>query len=186
MKKAMVLGFCILGSVAAAACGQATTTASRTFDLQAGVDYVYDKSDYYPTAEHGYGIYSTLDFRPHFGAEVDFRQANESDHSYERTYEIGGRYFRNYGRLTPYLKALYGRGVFNFIYNGTAVANLAYNEYSLGGGVDYRVLPYLNIRGDYEYQNWFGFPAHGLTPQLVTIGVAYHFPGGLKRGQRFK
>ncbi len=33
------------------------------------------------------------------------------------------------------------------------------------------------IRGDYEYQKWTSFPNGGLTPQLVTIGAAYHFTG---------
>ena len=187
MKKALISGLWILGSLATAAVGQATTTASRQFDLQAGGGFVYDRSDYYTKPFHGYGIYSTLDFTPHFGAEVDFRQADSQvDKGYERTYEFGGRYHRNYRRFSPYVKALYGRGVFNYVYNGTVVANLAYNEYALGGGVDYRLLSYLNVRADYEHQSWLNFPPNGLTPQLVTVGVAYHFPGGLKRGQRFK
>jgi hypothetical protein len=54
-----------------------------------------------------------------------------------------------------------------------------------GAGVDVKILPYLNVRADSEYQDWMGFPATGLTPLLFTIGVAYHFPGELQRGKHF-
>ncbi len=188
-----VIGLCLMLSGCAALHGQAVATASRTFDLQVGGGLVLDHSDYETRMYRGGAIYSTLDFTSHFGAEIDFHQAaSPVDKSYERTYEVGGRYHRTYGRFEPYGKVLYGRGVYNFVvdsYNAngsvarsTVVANLAYNEFVFGGGTDFRVLPYLNVRADYEYQMWHGFPPSGLTPQLITIGVAYHFPGGLKRG----
>ena len=44
-----------------------------------------------------------------------------------------------------------------------------------GAGVDYKALPYLYVRGDFEYQDWFSFPPSGLSPSLLTVGVAYHF-----------
>lgn len=192
-----VLGLCLLLSGSATIYGQAVPTASRAFDLQVGGGLVLDHSDYEPQMFRGGAIYSTLDFSSHFGAEIDFHQADSPvDKSYERTYEVGGRYHRLYGRFEPYGKVLYGRGVYNFVvdsYNAngsvassTVVANLAYNEFVFGGGTDFQVLPYLNVRADYEYQSWHGFPLNGLTPQLVTIGVAYHFPGGLKKGLRWK
>jgi hypothetical protein len=69
----------------------------------------------------------------------------------------------------------------------TVLGSLAYNEFLAGGGVDYRLLRFLNVRADYEYETWRGFSSTGgLTPQLLTIGVAYHFPGGLAKGRRFK
>jgi hypothetical protein len=77
---------------------------------------------------------------------------------------------------------MYGRGVFNFPNN---VANLAYNMFAIGGGTDFSVLPYLNVRADYEYQFWHSFPPQGLNPQVITIGVAYHFPGNLRQGRHF-
>jgi hypothetical protein len=73
------------------------------------------------------------------------------------------------------VKGLYGRGVFNFTYRGEQTANLAYNLIGVGGGVDYRLLRFLNLRGEYEYQHWFDFPPNGLTPSVVTIGAAYRF-----------
>ena len=178
-----LLLFCCLGALE----GQATPTASKAFDLQVGGGFVLVKGDYGTRYYRGGAFYSTLDFSPHFGAEIDFHQATyPSSAQYERTYEIGGRYHRTYGRLSPYAKVLYGRGVFNYVYNSAVVANLAYNEFAFGGGADYAVFPWLNVRGDYEYQMWHSFPPNGLTPQVITIGVAYHFPGGLEKGKRFR
>ncbi len=164
--------------------GQAVSTASRRADLQVGVGFTDGNSDYSPDHYKGVAAYATLDFTSHLGAEFVVHQVYSPDHdsAYERTYELGGRYFRTYGRFIPYVKAMYGRGVFNFPQN---VANLAYNLFTGGGGIDVKVLPYLNVRADYEYQTWLSFPPNGLTPQIVTVGVAYHFPGGLKRGKHY-
>ena len=57
---------------------------------------------------YGFGGYATLDFKYHFGVEVNIRQVNTTEPTitvYERTYEIGGRYVRHYGRFNPYLGA---------------------------------------------------------------------------------
>jgi hypothetical protein len=178
-----LLSFCFLSSLH----GQATPTASKVFDVQVGGGFALVHGDYGTKSYEGGAFYADVDFSPHFGAEVDFHQANyPTIPLYERTYEAGARYHRTYGRLSPYAKALYGRGVFNFVYNDKVVANLAYNEFVFGGGADFAVLPWLNVRGDYEYQTWHGFPPNGLTPQVITIGVAYHFPGGLQKGKRFR
>ena len=164
---------------------QAKHTASRGGDLQVGGGFVLGKSDYGLNLRGGM-VYADLDRTSHWGGEFALHQANStgSDHEYERTYEIGARYHRTYGPAAPYVKVMIGRGVFNFpgYYNtnthsyGPSIANLAYNMYAPGFGTDLRVLPYLNVRVDYEYQSWVGFPDHGLTPQLLSIGVAYHFP----------
>jgi hypothetical protein len=187
LMKTSVFGFflvaCSFGSLHA----QAAPTASKRFDFQAGGGFVLDYSDYGTRAYRGVAAYTTLDFSTHFGGEFDFHQANSPvDKTYERTYEMGGRYHRAYGRFSPYAKVMYGRGVFNFVTDGQVVANLAYNEIVFGGGTDFRVTPWLNVRGDYEYQMWHSFPPNGLTPQLLTFGIAYHFPGGLKKGERFR
>jgi opacity protein-like surface antigen len=47
--------------------------------------------------------------------------------------------------------------------------------YTYGGGADFRATRSINVRADYEYQNWMGFPLATLHPSVVTIGVAYHF-----------
>ena len=63
-------------------------------------------------------------------------------------------------------------GDYNF---SKSIANIAYNIYTVGGGADFRVTRSFNIRGDYEYQTWPGFPISALHPSVVTIGVAIHF-----------
>ena len=163
--------------------GQATYTASRAGDLQVGAGLALGSSDYRSPALGGTGeqlrgfdLYSTFDFKPRFGAEVGFRQTTPSygEAVYERTYEIGGRYVYPVGRLMPYAKVMYGRGVFNYPRN---IANIAYNLCGLGGGIDLRLTDRVNVRADYERQHWFGFPLQALAPNVLTIGMAYHFSG---------
>jgi opacity protein-like surface antigen len=51
-----------------------------------------------------------------------------------------------------------------------------YFAYGLGVGVEYKITHNINIRGfDAEFQNWPGFPPHGLSPITYTIGAAYVF-----------
>ena len=118
--------------------------------------------------------------------EGEFHQINDPDPKefgvYERTYEIGPRYVLHHGRYNPYAKLMYGRGVFNYplmldpvTQNLTQTANLAYNIGAIGAGLDYRILPGLNARVDYEYQQWFSFPPSGLAPQILSFGAAYRF-----------
>lgn len=156
---------------------QASPTASRRGDLQIGVGYTNANTDYVPNRVNGGTAYFTYDFKPHFGIEGDFRFIKDSPTNYyEKSYEIGGRYYRTYKeKWVPYGRVMYGRGVFNFTSQGVTTANLAYNLAAVGAGLDYKVLPYLNVRGDFHYQRWFGFPQNGLTPSMFTIGAAYHF-----------
>jgi hypothetical protein len=96
--------------------------------------------------------------------------------TYERTYEIGPRYVLHLGRFRPYAKGLFGRGVFNYPKVGPGLGgNVAYNVAAGGGGVDYLLTRSINLRVDYEYQHWLGFPPHGLTPAILEIGAAYRF-----------
>lgn len=179
------LNFLIVLALAAAfsgaAAGQAIPTATRLGDLQIGAGYSSASSDYSSYRIQGFTFYSSFDFLNHFGVEVDFHQLNQSGGDlYERSYEAGGRYIRHWGKATPYLKGLYGRGVLNFPNN---FANLAYNMAVGGGGVDIEVQKRINIRLDAEYQSWFAAPGipNGLTPLVFTGGVAYHFgPGRLR------
>ena len=167
---------------------QATPTASRVADLQAGVTFSVANPDY-GTNWHGYGAYADLDLRYRLGLEFDFHQlSGPNPVLYERTYEIGPRisYPIKY-RFLPYAKAMYGRGVFNFAGidsqgNAVQIANLAFNIASFGGGLDVKTIRGLNVRVvDYEHQTWPSFPPHGLTPGVFSFGVAYHFHGNLTR-----
>jgi hypothetical protein len=165
--------------------GQASATASRAGDLQVGASFMNGNSDYARSRFNGYGIYADLDFHHGFGVEAEFRTINDGDpfpqtNVYERTYQVGGRYSRHYGRFQPFGKLLVGRGVLNYPYNS---ANLAYNMGSVGVGTDIRIRRHINARVDYEYQKWFSFSKDGspntnndsLTPTILSGGFAYHF-----------
>lgn len=177
-------GWCIGTMVVAAlvftgttlADAQARPTATRRAQAQVGASYVNGQSDYARSRYNGYGVYGDLDFRNGLGIEADFHFISDWNTGgiYERTYEIGGRYSRHYGRYQPYAKVMVGRGVFNF---PAGTANLAYNLFALGAGVDIRIRPYLNTRVEYEAQRWLSGPLlpNGLSPNLLSVGMAYRF-----------
>lgn len=186
--KNLILALSFTVACSSMALAQATPAASRLGDLQVGGTFTNADSDYVVNRINGFGFYSDFDFRRHIGAEVDFHQLNDRQGQstyqiYERSYEVGGRYFWNFGRFKPYGKGLYGRGVFNYpqVFSDVQRANLAYNMLDAGVGVDIAVQKHINVRAEYEYQHWFGFPPSGLTPTLITVGAAYHFPPGKAR-----
>jgi hypothetical protein len=177
--KKIVIAMTLLG-VPGALLAQATSTASRAGDLQIGGGFSNANTDYVPNRVNGGTAYIDFDFYRHFGIEGEFRFLKDGPTNiYEKTYEVGGRYSRTYKeRYQPYAKVMYGRGVFNFATNGVTTANLAYNMFAGGVGVDYHALRFLNVRAEYEYQKWMSFPPNGLSPSVITIGAAYHFGAG--------
>ncbi len=154
---------------------QAMPTATRAGDLQFGGGLTFGTSTYnFDTAQLlGGTAYAAFDVRKHWGAEFDFHQLKPSDDStvYERTFEIGPRYHINAGPFAPYAKAMVGRGIYNF-HNSNA--NIAYNIFTAGAGIDYHLFRSWNLRAGYEYQTWPNFPLNTLHPSIVTIGFAYH------------
>lgn len=161
----------------------------------ANPDYAGDRySLYQPTAGEdrwsGFGVYVDLDLARHWGIEGNLHRLSGPDPVlYEHTYEVGGRYlYPIRERFVPYGRVMVGRGVFNFAEIDPAtgrsveIANLGFNMQSYGGGADVRLLPRLNVRLlDYEFQHWNGFPPNRLRPQVISFGVAYHFPGERRR-----
>ena len=133
-------------------------------------------TDYRPQKFKGYGFYSTYDFKYHVGIEGEFHQINDPDARegiYERCYEIGPRYVLHYGRFATHAKIMYGRGVFNYppVLGDPKlgpIANLAYNIFAIGAGVDYHVLPGLNVRAEYEYQRWLSFRPTDLPQRCLA------------------
>jgi len=157
----------------------------RAGELQVGGGFSGGDGDYSPHRFYGPYFYATFDFRDHIGIDAEFRQVNDTSASthtnggndsqgiYERTYQIGPRYVWHYGRFNPYFKLLAGRGVFNY---PNSVANLAYDMWSAGGGVDMRATRYLNIRlVDFESQQWVTFSPNNLAPNILSVGAAYRF-----------
>ena len=153
---------------------QAVPTASRAGDLQVGAGFTIAKPGYGQQSFQGFTAYADFDLRSHLGIEAEFHQFSSAtgDQSYQRTYLLGGRYFRPCGPLVPYVKVMFGRGDFNYPFGAT---DLAYNLFAAGVGADYTLRPSLSLRGEFEMQRWSGFSSPGLNPQLVTLGIAYHF-----------
>lgn len=154
---------------------QARPTADRVGDLKIGGGISTADSDY-GDRYNGGSAYVDFDFLPRIGVEGQFHFVKDADDLYEKTYEVGPRYHRTYRKFSPYAKAMYGRGVFNYpAFIDGFHPNLAYNLAALGGGLDYKVKPYLYVRADWEYQIWFGFQNSSLSPSILTLGAAYHF-----------
>lgn len=154
---------------------QALPTASRTLDIQAGAGWARTSSDYVPEKLHGLVAWGDFDFRSHIGIELNFKQANDpTPHAtfYERSYEIGPRFMKHYGRFTPFVTPYYGRGVIQGPPGNTF--NLAYNMWAISGGTDIYIAHSISARAAYEHQSWPGF-VHGLTPNIIYFGAAYHF-----------
>lgn len=168
---------------------QASATASRAGDALLGAGYTSAASDYGPRFT-GFNAYGDFDFTQHIGVEAKFNYvaAPSPNILYEKTYEIGARYFRTYGPLVPYARVMVGRGVFNYppctgpiTSKSVACANLAYNEISGAVGTDVKVREWLYVRADLEFQHWLSFKGtptsqpDSLAPTLFSIGAAYHF-----------
>jgi hypothetical protein len=170
----VVLFFGLLGA-APMLLSQSTPTAERVGDLKIGGAFSSANSDY-GGRYNGGAAYVNFDFLPHIGVEGEFHFVKDPNNLYEKTYEVGPRYYRNYRKISPYAKAMYGRGVFNYpAFADGFQPNLAYNLAAVGVGADYKLLPYLYVRADWEYQVWFGFQNSSLTPSILTVGAAYHF-----------
>jgi hypothetical protein len=171
---ACVVAGLAIGFVSSSQAQATKATAIRKADLQIGGDFTLSPSpDYGTKSFYGGGGYATFDFTHSLGVEFNFRQLNGPNLGiYERTYQVGLRYVKHYGIVDPYVRGSYGRGVFNF---PNDAANLAYNMFSVAAGVDVRVRRHVNVRADYEFQKWLSFPPNGLTPQVISLGAAYHF-----------
>ena len=176
MKRILIL-VCLLAAATPLLRAQEIPTETRAGELQIGAGYSGADPDYSPHTFYGPYIYASFDFRDHIGVELNFHDVSEpssfNEGIYERTYEIGPRYVWHIKRFDPYVKVEVGRGVFNYAFNS---ANLAYNMYSVGGGCDLRTTRYLNVRlFDFELQKWGSFPPNGLSPTVLSFGVAYRF-----------
>jgi len=188
-KNFMVL-LCFAAGATALLHAQAYPTEEKAGELQVGGGFALAKPSYVTNYFYGPEIYASFDFRDHIGIQFDFHYVSNSSAApllTEHSYTIGPRYVWHKGRFDPYLKFQVGRGVFNFssLNCGTGGcsyqtdANLAYNLFAMGGGVDMHLRPNLNLRlADIQYEDWLSFPSSGgggLTPLVVSFGAAYHF-----------
>ncbi len=176
MKRHSLIGCftCVLG-LTGWSCAQAVPTAARPGIAQIGGAGSLTSPDYSPNKVGGLAIYGTLDFTRHIGIEGDIHYSLVTPAQVaENSYLIGPRYVFHHKHLHPYAKALFGFGRFNYAHATTAT--YTYKIYALGGGLDIRATKHINVRPiDFEYQQWPGFPANGISPLVGTIGAAYAF-----------
>jgi len=163
---------------AGSAHGQAIPLATRPGLLQVGAGYSNGSTDELSKRISGASVYATFDFAQHLGAEADVHYLNfgtPQDFA-EDEYLIGPRYVYRIRRYEPYLKVLVGIGQTKdqASYRVAPGTPGSYFAASFGGGLDIRLSHGINVRAvDFERQEWFGFPPNGLTPTVLTFGVAY-------------
>lgn len=169
---------------------QAAYPATRAADLQAGGFFSFGRSNYLPSDTQGNpaplsdltrtlnlrggGAYAALDFSSHLGAEFDFRHVGAAGQgNTQTTYELGARYslFQK-RRFHPFVRLSYGRGT--YVYDDK-VATLSFNLIGVSGGTDFALSRAFNLRAEYEWQDWLSVPLRKPSPQVVSLGIAYHF-----------
>jgi opacity protein-like surface antigen len=92
------------------------------------------------------------------------------------------RYHR-YARIHPLVKMLAGFGNSDFpadtnarYPSGRLYTHDTRNFFAADAGLEYRILPRIDIRGEYEYQFWPDFHGHNyVKPNGLTVGVLYSF-----------
>jgi hypothetical protein len=171
-----LLGSCLSFSMLHA---QAIPTATRALQIQAGGEVSLSTLDYGDGYEKGFSLYADADLTRFLGAEFTFHDANIiTPHDIgEDSYLIGPTVHINRGRFRPYGKVLFGIANLKFAEGYYASASSqSYGVFALGGGLDIHIKRHINIRAiDFEYQDWPGFPPHGLTPYAYSAGAAYVF-----------
>lgn len=157
--------------------GQAVPTAFRQSTFQLGGGFTFAGPDYSPQTIFGLSLWGDYNFTRNIGAEISLHQVNLGSKAPigENSYVIGPRYVVHYKKIEPYAKALLGFGVFEYNYTQPHTHD-AWFTYGIGGGIDYHVVPRINLRlADVEFQNWPNFPPTGLTPVVYTFGASYVF-----------
>lgn len=88
--------------------------------------------------------------------------------------------WRHFAKFRPYAKLLAEFGNTDYGSKAGKRGHDSRNFFGDGGGVEYRIMPRIWVRADYEYQSWPDFfkstvPAGRLNPQGFTVGAIYHF-----------
>lgn len=180
MKKHSLTLLAFLFLLTSFARAQAGPTATRGLALQAGGGFTAGKSDFSPKWITGFAVFANADFRHHIGVTFDmhYNDLGTPSDVGEITYLGGLRYkfdFRN--RYHPYIKAAVGFGTFKQ-HEGLYAqdASSTYKIAAFGGGVEMPLRRHITLRVvDAEYQTWPHFYPNGLTPFILTTGVAYRF-----------
>lgn len=157
---------------------QANPTATRLSHIQLGGGFSYARTDYGQRGDKGLTIFGDYDIGVHWGVEANYHYTSIStpDNLSENSFTIGPRFIVRKHHFHLYGKGLIGLGHIDAPL--TSVNRLTANEtdflFAGGGGVEYMLWDHITLRPvDVEYQRW-SFKT-GLTPVVLTTGVAYHF-----------
>jgi hypothetical protein len=170
---------CVLG-LSTGSHAQAIPTASRAGGtIQLGVAGTFANLDYGPKYAKGLSVYGDFDVTRHIGIEGDIHFASlitPTDIG-ENTYLLGPRYTYQFRRFAPYAKALFGIGQFQYQQGTYGKGSTdTYGLFAFGGGLDVRATHHISVRAfDFEYQDWPHYAPNGLTPYVMSVGVAYVF-----------
>jgi hypothetical protein len=146
---------------------------------QVGVGFSFGPPDYTLPYIKGVTLYASYDLKSHSGMIFEFHDLNLSGRYVgEESFMFGARYGIYRGRFHFYVKGLVGIGLVQFKngFSGQPPGTSGYEVFAAGGGLEYLISRHLNLRvGDFEYQGWPGYKPDGLTPWVVTSGIAYKF-----------
>ncbi|MDE1155611.1 MAG: outer membrane beta-barrel protein [Acidobacteriaceae bacterium] len=171
-------------AVANSSRGQAVPAGYAPPSIQIGGGISYGNTDIFTKKVSGVTIYATYGLGRHLEAEADahLMWLSTPDDYLQSSYMLGPRYVWHYRRYDPYVKVLLGIGHGaassdrkDITHIGPQALPVSTFAYAPGGGVDVHVTHHWNVRGDFEYQQWPGFKENGLTPWVLTGGVAYRF-----------
>ena len=155
---------------------QAAATATGN-TLSVGLSYQNINPDYGPVRASGVGLFVNYDFSRYIGAtaEVNLQTALSSVVFPERTYMVGARGEYRSGPYMVYAKALVGGASSSNNSDNPYLLNVgSYPLYAYGGGLEIRLEHHITLRAiDFEQQQWLEYHPNGLTPGLLSFGVAY-------------
>ena len=155
--------------------GQATSTASRSSRIQAGVGGMYLNNDFSVHSNQGLALWGDFDLNRFVGVEAEVLLGGliSQDDINMTTYQIGPRLSYHRGKFTYYGKFLFGRGIIGSQLPKHETSS-TYNIHEFGGGFEYQISRHFNIRAlDAGFQKWPDFEPHTLSPFAISAGVMY-------------
>ena len=146
---------------------------------QVGAGFSFGPPDYTLPYLKGVSGFASYDINDHSGMVVEAHFMNIFTPQYvaETSFLAGARYGISRGRLHPYIKALVGVGLFQPKKGFTGTPSpVGYEVFAAGAGLDYRLSERFTLQiVDFEYQGWPAFQPNGLTPWIITTGIARRF-----------